>query len=94
MNKPIVTDWKGEEVIAPENPNDRILVWTITPHPYDSAFDYLVERSYQKAIAAAKDAIEHLMDVTEEPELKESGIELRIGLEEMSIQDYLEALEA
>lgn len=88
-----VKDWQGKEVAQPESPNARILVWTVTPHPHDSSADYLVERSYHDALNFAKEAIEHLIDITEESELRKSGVQVTIGLEEMTLQDYLEVLE-
>lgn len=87
------TDWKGAEITEPELPTDEILVWEISPNPYDSGVDSVVERSYQRAARVAQEAVEHFMDVADAEELKADGISVEIKLVQMQIQDYLECLE-
>lgn len=86
-------DWQSNDITKPEQPSDKILVWSISPHPYDSSCDSMVVRSFQDAVKEFRDAIEHLMDAVDENDLKESGINIKIELVEMTISEYLDLQE-
>ena len=87
---PIARDWQGDEIKEVEPPGKKIFVWTIEPHNR-RGFDYAIERDYHKAGKLAEDILASLMDLAEEDELR-AGITIKIGIQEMTVEEYHEAL--
>lgn len=81
-------NWKNKEFETPIDPDTEILVWSIEPHPYDSSYDSFIELDYAKAMDAAKDAAEHLMEISDSTKLKEKGVAVKISLLEITYADY------
>lgn len=80
-------DWRGLPVPECESLDERFLVWVIeTP---EAKCDIYI-RSYHEAIKYAQNLIEQLMDSTEEEELKEHGVDLKVRLKEVNGHDMLE----
>lgn len=80
-------DCYGRPIPKGETPDTVIRAWKITPHPATcSDYDYVLERSYQRAVRAAAEALEDLMDQMEDGDERSVTVETI----EMRLSDYLE----
>ena len=81
------TDWEGS--LVPENePDDKkILVWEVDPHPSNSDYDVLWERSWQRMLEIVSNSLETHMERFTPEELRE-GVSIKFKLVEMTVGEW------
>lgn len=88
------TDWEGRDILAEESDEKVIFVWCMTPHPFDTEFDHLVERSWQQFIKLYEDGLERLLDHPTREELLNGGVTVNFKLVRMTLGEYREIIDA
>lgn len=89
MSEPTNTDHDGRPV-PPDEPADKaILVWHVSPHTGDPAYDVFVERSWQRMLEYVGSNLDYWLERHDEGQLRR-GVTLTFKLADTTVGEYAE----